>query len=108
VTIAGELRLPRAGSERFPLVILLHGSCGPCGLVLDWEQEFLSMGVATLVIDSFTSRDIVNTNNGQSQLGRLAQTEDAYRALPWGRLLPCSDADTLATSALVAQPSAAD
>ncbi|WP_233807797.1 dienelactone hydrolase family protein [Paraburkholderia sp. HP33-1] len=81
VTIAGELRLPRAGNERFPLVILLHGSCGPCGLVLDWEQEFLSMGVATFVVDSFTSRGIINMNNDQSQLGRLAQTEDAYRAL---------------------------
>jgi dienelactone hydrolase len=81
VTIAGELRLPRAGNERFPLVILLHGSGGISGYVTDWEQEFLSMGVATFVIDSFTSRGIVNTNNDQSQLGRLAQTEDAYRAL---------------------------
>jgi dienelactone hydrolase len=81
VTVAGELRLPRAGTERFPLVILLHGSGGISGYVVDWEQEFLAMGVATFVIDSFTSRGIVNTNNDQAQLGRLAQTEDAYRAL---------------------------
>lgn len=81
VTVAGELRLPRAGTERLPLVILLHGSGGISGYVVDWEQEFLTMGVATFVIDSFTSRGIVNTNNDQTQLGRLAQTEDAYRAL---------------------------
>ncbi|MGU7773313.1 dienelactone hydrolase family protein [Burkholderia sp. MR1-5-21] len=81
VTIAGELRLPRAGDERFPLVILLHGSCGACGYVVDWEREFLAMGVATFVIDSFTGRGIANTNDDQGQLGRLAQAEDAYRAL---------------------------
>ncbi|SOE66156.1 Dienelactone hydrolase [Burkholderia sp. OK233] len=81
VTVAGELRLPRAGTERFPLVILLHSSGGIGGAVTDWEQYFLSMGVATFVIDSFTSRGIVSTINDQSQLGRLAQTEDAYRAL---------------------------
>jgi len=81
VTVAGELRLPRAGTERFPLVILLHPSGGIGGAVMDWEQYFLSMGVATFVIDSFTGRGIVSTMNDQSQLGRLAQTEDAYRAL---------------------------
>ncbi|MCX4151512.1 MULTISPECIES: dienelactone hydrolase family protein [Paraburkholderia] len=81
VTVAGELRLPRAGNERFPLVILLHGSGGIAGFVTDWEQELLAMGVATFVIDSFTGRGITSTNNDQSQLGRLAQTEDAYRAL---------------------------
>ncbi|SDJ31531.1 Dienelactone hydrolase [Paraburkholderia steynii] len=81
VTIAGELRLPRAGAERFPLVIVLHGACGVCGLVLDWEKELLAMGAATFVIDSFTSRGIANTNDDPSRLGQLAQTQDAYRAL---------------------------
>ena len=81
VTVAGELRFPRGGADRLPLVILLHGSGGVGGYVTDWEQDLLSMGVATFVIDSFSGRGIVNTNNDQSQLGRLAQTEDAYRAL---------------------------
>ncbi|WP_244135230.1 MULTISPECIES: dienelactone hydrolase family protein [unclassified Burkholderia] len=81
VTVAGELRLPRGGSDRFPAVILLHGSGGVSGYVTDWEQEFLAMGVATFVIDSYSGRGIVNTNNDESQLGRLVETEDAYRAL---------------------------
>jgi dienelactone hydrolase len=81
VTVAGELRLPRAGTERLPLVILLHGSGGIAGFVVEWERDLLAMGVATFVIDSFTGRGIINTNNDQTQLGRLAQTEDAYRAL---------------------------
>ncbi|RQR31507.1 carboxymethylenebutenolidase [Burkholderia sp. Bp9143] len=81
VTVAGELRVPRGGTERFPAVILLHGSGGVSGYVTDWEQEFLAMGVATFVIDSYSGRGVVNTNDDESQLGRLVETEDAYRAL---------------------------
>ncbi len=81
VTISGELRLPRPGNDRLPAVVLLHGSGGVAGYVLDWEQELNAMGVATFVIDSFTGRGIVNTNFDQSQLGRLAMIVDVYRAL---------------------------
>ncbi|MFP4898461.1 dienelactone hydrolase family protein [Paraburkholderia sp. BR14261] len=81
VTVAGELRLPRNGTDRLPLVILLHASGGIGSSITDWEEYFLSLGVATFVIDSFSGRGIVNTINDQAQLGRLAQTEDAYRAI---------------------------
>lgn len=81
VTIAGELRLPKGGAERLPLVILLHSSGGIGSSVTDWEQDLLSMGVATFVLDSFSGRGIVNTFNDQAQLPRLAQAEDAFRAL---------------------------
>ena len=81
VTIAGELRLPRAGTERFPVVVLLHGSGGIASYVTDWEQDLLAMGVATFVIDSFSSRGIVSVNDDQAKLGRFVQMEDAYRAL---------------------------
>lgn len=80
-TIAGELRLPKAGAGRFPLVILLHGSGGIGSSVTDWEQDFLGMGVATFVLDSFSARGITSTINDQAQLPRLAQMEDAFRAL---------------------------
>jgi dienelactone hydrolase len=39
------------------------------------------MGVATFILDSFTGRGLVSTINDQDQLGRLAMTIDAYRAL---------------------------
>jgi len=81
VTLAGELRLPRPGNDRLPAVVLLHGSGGIGGYIPDWQEEFNAIGVATLVIDSFTGRGIVNTLNDQSQLGRLAMIVDAYRAL---------------------------
>ena len=81
ITIAGELRLPRLGNDRLPAVVLLHGSGGVGGNVLDWEQYLNAMGVATFVLDSFTGRGIVNTLNDQSQLGRTPMIVDAYRAL---------------------------
>jgi len=81
VTLAGELRLPRSGNDRLPVVVLLHGSGGVGVNVLDWAQYLNAMGVATFVLDGFTGRGIVNTNNDQSQLGRLAMIVDVYRAL---------------------------
>jgi dienelactone hydrolase len=81
VTLAGELRLPRAGTDRLPVVILLHGSGGIASYVTDWERDLLAMGVATFVVDSFSSRGLTTVNNDQALLARFAQTEDAYRAL---------------------------
>lgn len=81
VTLAGELRLPRPGTDRLPAVVLLHGSGGIGGYVTNWEQYLNGLGVATFVVDSFTARGIVSTVNDQSQLGRLSMTVDAYRAL---------------------------
>lgn len=85
-TIAGELRLPRPGTDRLPAVVFLHGSGGVNSRVADsWTQELLGLGIATFVMDSFTGRGLVSTNNaktgGQAQLGRLAMIVDAYRAL---------------------------
>ena len=55
-TIAGELRIPSAGTGRLPAVVFLHGS-GGVGLWLDnWAQEFLAMGIATFTVDSFAGR----------------------------------------------------
>ena len=38
-TISGELRIPRAGADRLPAVILLHGSGGLSGLQDNWAQR---------------------------------------------------------------------
>jgi dienelactone hydrolase len=48
------------------------------------DQQFLTgqkEGKAVFLFDSFTPRGIINTNNDQDQLGRLAMIVDAYRAL---------------------------
>ena len=81
VTIAGELRLPRPGTDKVPVVVLQHGSGGVGGNVNRWEQEFNAMGLATFVVDSFTGRGLQTTSANQALLGRLNMIVDAYRAL---------------------------
>jgi len=81
VTLAGQLKIPRAGNERLPAVVLLHGSGGVGGNVVEWENDFNQMGIATFVLDAFTGRGLTSTSANQALLGRLAMTYDAYRAL---------------------------
>lgn len=81
VVLAGELRIPRPGSDRLPAVILVHGSGGVNASHERWAQELNSIGVATLILDTFSGRGIVSTVNDQSQLHSLAMMVDAYRAL---------------------------
>ena len=81
VTIAGDLRLPRGGTDRLPTVVLLHGTGGVGGWVTDWEQELNSLGIATFRVDSYTGRGLVTTFTDQDQFGRLNMVFDAWRAL---------------------------
>jgi len=81
VILAGELRYPRKKMKQYPAVLLVHGSGGVSGYVDDWAKELNKIGVATFIVDSFTERGLYKVNNDQSQLGRLAQIVDAYRAL---------------------------
>jgi dienelactone hydrolase len=81
VTLASELRLPRTGSDRLPAVVLLHGSGGIGGNIQAWVSELNKMGVATLMVDSFTGRNIASTQADQDVLSRLAMVVDAYRAI---------------------------
>jgi dienelactone hydrolase len=81
VMVAGQLRIPRQGTDRLPAVILVHGSGGVSGYVDDWAQWLNAMGVATFVLDSFAGRGLVSVGNDQGKLGRLAMIVDTYRAL---------------------------
>lgn len=79
--IAGELRIPRPGSDRLPAIILVHGSGGVGASVNDWSQELNKIGIATFILDGFTGRGITNTVINQEQLGRLTMINDSYRVL---------------------------
>ena len=81
VTLAGELRIPRLGTDRLPAVILIHGSGGVNVSHDRWAQDINSIGVATFIVDTFSGRGIVNTITDQAQLHTLAMMVDAYRAL---------------------------
>src|SRR6266478_10096956 len=79
--IAGELRIPKPGTDKLPAVILVHGSGGISALHDRWVQEINSVGVAAFILDSFSGRNIGNTITDQSQLSTLGMMVDAYRAL---------------------------
>jgi dienelactone hydrolase len=81
VALAGELRIPRPGTDKFPAVILIHGSGGIGAPHARWVDELNIAGIATFLVDSFSGRGIVNTITDQSQLDTLPMMVDAYRAL---------------------------
>ena len=80
-TVAGQLRIPKAGTDKLPAIVLVHGSGGLSASAEHWARELNSVGLAVLVLDSFAGRNIVSTVNDQSQLDHLAMMVDAYRAL---------------------------
>ena len=81
VIVGGELRLPRATADNFPVVILIHGSSGISAATDRWAQELNSVGVAAFILDAFTGRGIISTNTDQSQLDSIAMIHDVYAAL---------------------------
>jgi dienelactone hydrolase len=96
VSIAGELRLPQRSTGRLPAVILLHGSGGPGPGPEYWAKYFNEIGVASLLIDSFSGRGITSTSTDQALLGRLNMILDAYRGLDMLAAHPRIDAQRVA------------
>ncbi|MEZ5822309.1 MAG: dienelactone hydrolase family protein [Xanthobacteraceae bacterium] len=79
--IAGELRIPKPGTDRIPAVVLVHGSGGVGFNSGMWVAELNKAGFATFVTDSFTGRGITNTVTDQSQLSSYTMMNDAFSAL---------------------------
>ena len=68
-------------TRKLPAVIVIHGSGGILPYHERWVQEINSLGIATLLLDSFSGRGIVNTASDQWQLEGTAMMVDAYRGL---------------------------
>lgn len=79
--LAGQLRIPKGGSDKLPAIIMVHGSGGLSASADQWARELNAIGLAVFVLDSFSGRGIVNVTTDQSQLDHLAMMVDAYRAL---------------------------
>jgi dienelactone hydrolase len=78
--IAADLRLP-GDIDRYPAVILIHGSGGVTANVDRWARELHAIGVAAFIVDCFTGRGVVETVSDQTRLGSLTMIVDGYRAL---------------------------
>jgi dienelactone hydrolase len=79
VRLGAELRLPQ-GVQKPPVVILLHGSSGLGAGSEYWARLLNRNGLATLTLDSFSGRGLVNVSKDQASLGRLNMVLDSYRA----------------------------
>jgi dienelactone hydrolase len=96
VMVAGELRIPKPGTDRLPAVVLVHAS-GGIGFNLGmWVGELNKAGFATFFADGFTGRGIANTIFDQSQLSDYAMMNDAFAALAVLAKHPRIDPDKIA------------
>jgi len=66
---------------RVPAVVLLHGSGGIGGNIPGWGAALNAIGVAVLIVDSFSGRGITQTITDQSLLSSFSMMVDAYRGL---------------------------
>ena len=81
VEIHGYLVLP-AGTGRFPVVVISPGSGG----YKPWMQDMVArplndVGIATLVLDSFTGRGVVETATNQANVPTAATVIEGFAAL---------------------------
>jgi dienelactone hydrolase len=81
VVLAGELRIPRPGTDKFPAVILMHTSSGIAPHLDKWAQELNSIGVGAFLLDSASGRGMVSFATDPPQLTYLQLIVDAFRAL---------------------------
>jgi len=81
VMLAGALRIARAGSERLPTVILVHGSGGISGNIEFWQRALGQEGISTFAIDAFSGRGLTSVSTNQALVGRTNLILDIYRAL---------------------------
>jgi len=94
--IAGELRIPKPGTDRLPAVVLVHGSGGIGFSFGMWAGELNKAGFATFVADSFTGRGITNTIADQAQLSSYTMMNDAFAVLAVLARHPRIDPDKIA------------
>jgi dienelactone hydrolase len=94
-TVFGILRMP-AGAERVPAVILVHGCGGITGSETYWARSLRELGIATLLVNSFTGRDISQICSGQPSISLASVLTDVYRALNLLASYPRIDASRIA------------
>ncbi|WP_342142049.1 dienelactone hydrolase family protein [Methylobacterium fujisawaense] len=75
------MRIAKAGTERLPTVILIHGSGGLSGNIEFWQRALAARGISTFALDGFTGRGLTSVNTDQSLLARTNLILDIYRAL---------------------------
>jgi dienelactone hydrolase len=83
LTVHAQVLLPdKHGGGKIPAMIVVHGSGGVRAVrEFSYAREFNTLGVATIVIDSFTPRGIKSTVRDQSTISSYDMLVDAVSTL---------------------------
>jgi dienelactone hydrolase len=82
VTLAGELRLPGLGTDKVPVVVLVHGIAGLFPFIFEWANALNSWGIGVFIPDHLSGRGIAPMTPGDYGLSGVARMVDIYQALP--------------------------
>ena len=93
--IWGHLKLPD-GPGPFPAVVLMHGCGGILEAHIRWASELNAAGFATLIVDSFRPRSILNVCKGDTtSTGYSQRAFDAHGALAYLQARPDIEPDNI-------------
>ena len=90
-TVFGYLSLPKGEDHPAPAMVLIHGSGGIGDIERRYAVEYLRMGLAVFVVDSFTPRGVASTVDDQSRVSGAQMVSDAFGALKLLRVNPRID-----------------
>lgn len=79
--VTGFLKLPSNLSKPVPAIVLIHGSGGLGDREMLDVNQLPAMGVAILVVDSFSSRGVKDSIEDQSRVPTFQMVADAFGAL---------------------------
>ena len=81
-TLAGELRLPIVGTNKVPVVILVHGMAGLWSKDFEWANLLNSWGFGVFIPDHMSGRKIRPFSPEAYGLSAEARMVDIYQVLP--------------------------
>jgi len=82
VTLAGELRLPGIGTNKVPVVILVHGFGGLMPYHFEWVNALNSWGIGVFIPDHLSGRGIAPGSPEEFMVFGSSRMVDIYQALP--------------------------
>lgn len=81
VTLAGELRLPHWGTDKVPVVILVHGIGGLSAKEDEWARALNSWGIGVFIPDHLSGRGIAPLSSEDYMLSGEPRMVNVYRSL---------------------------
>lgn len=96
VAIDATLQLPDVNAGPVPAAVLMHGSDGLTSHQQRYARRLQELGIATLVLDSFTPRGVDSTVGDQASVPAHAMVVDLFIALDLLASHPRIDAERIA------------